>query len=914
MICRIEGSNNGSCVSKGITVSNIIEKDKGYTGNSISLVREKKNSKTLTNSGMLGSNMERQLSNNDGNKCKLIGNHFSDDRKQDNKGVLLNRMNNYDVNVSINNYTNNASNINGNGKKQLYSNLVNDIKSLSISNNDSNYVKSHFNNETRNSSYLNNNQIEMRRKYYIKVTPLNTKYIAVVRTITNNTPLLLCFEHGKDRHPREVINLKNSNVYKGVTEKGPCICIRPKNESKYRTIEIVTDVISVSPNNCRKAKLNMMNNVEEETGSCRNNEDNSGASMLQLSNSTSSSSTSASCSSSIQSTKISSNSVNMYEVECHSDFELWCNFFASIGITLCNFRSLFHTIKLIGEGSFAKVYRGKNIITGEDIVLKAVDKKKVKESNVYTEIEVLRRVHHPHIVKFIASFEEEDHVCLVLEFLGGGELFEWIAQKGAYTEEQAKIAMKKVLLALQWLHINNVVHRDLKTENLILEHRNCPESLKIIDFGLAASLGSSAMKMRCGSPGYVAPEILEDKIYTTKVDVFSIGVVLYTLLGGSPPFPGSNMKEILKKNIQGNVQFTSSRWKNISSSVKDLIKWMMAKDPESRCSAAQAIYHPWFENIPVNPAVSRYNSQILSSQDHNSCKNPVNGVVVQGKSANNDSTSIVPAQGRFSYNFRNGELSRNDIINNLNSDQSDNNFAQKCTSIVNSSDLCSFNAGKNCDKKQSNTTILGNNDSLNKRIQNSININGNGTNNVKKPSVTVSSLDHTDSSHLSSSINSIKVSPRSNVSGKNHSNRRISSLLRGNRNNSSNLNDKHMNEETSSCKSTKNSTNVKKSISINNYADKKGNEEAFMLNNRQNLRSICYGVIEDDNIIFERPVIGNIITSSNHISAGSNKSTNNNYKNKVNRSSSIKAVIQNVFSRFSGQNSSVSIGRKYDIN
>ncbi|KAH7649224.1 hypothetical protein FG379_001581 [Cryptosporidium bovis] len=941
MICKIEGSNNGSYMSKGITVANIIEKDKGYIVNGRTISKEKRNSKALTNSGIVSNNMEKQLLINDVNKSKLICNNSVEHQKQDNKSILLNKINNYNVNVSINNSIDNCSTTySNNNNKQLYSNLVNDVKSLSISNNDSNYLKSHYNNTNDSNSYIhNNNQIEMRRKYYIKVTPLNTKYIAVVRTITNNTPLLLCFEHGKDRHPKEVINLKNSNVYKGVTEKGPCICIRPKNESKYKTIEIITDVNPLSSNNYRKTKLNLVdncvnNNIEDGGNEKSNNCDNNNLSIMKSYNSTSSS-----CKYTTQNTKISSNSVSMYEFECHSDFELWCSFFTSIGITLYNFRSLFHTTKLIGEGSFAKVYKGKNVITGEDIVLKAVDKKKVKESNVYTEIEVLRRVHHPHIVQFIASFEEEDHVCLVLEFLGGGELFEWIAQKGAYTEEQAKIAMKKVLLALQWLHANNVVHRDLKTENLILEHKNCPESLKIIDFGLAASLGSSAMKMRCGSPGYVAPEILEDKIYTTKVDVFSIGVVLYTLLGGSPPFPGSNMKEILKKNIQGNVQFTSSRWKNISSSVKDLIKWMMAKDPESRCSAAQAIYHPWFENISVNPTVVRYSNQIANvysqttnRKEYYSHKNIANNISGSGKNGNNDLASIVPVKNYCSPNLKNNELNKNDKEDKLNNDPSDNhNFSQKCNvvdSSIHSSDKINQSTG-NYDKKQLNFIVTSNNDMISKRLQN--NTNSNGTNGEKKSSITFSSLEYTDS-HLSSSINSMKASHRSNIIGKNHSNRKISSLLRGGRNGNGLNEDSGIRKEfsessnetgyhkpsindtiTAGCKNV----NANKSTTINNDSERKNREESHKLNsNNQNFQSIYYGAIEDDNILFERPVIGNIITSTNiNVGANNNKSPNgNNYKNKVNRSSSIKAVIQNVFSRFSSQSSSVSIGRKCDIN
>ncbi|KAF7458493.1 CAM kinase, SNF1 family [Cryptosporidium felis] len=866
-----------------------------------------------------------------------------------------------------------------------------------------------------------NKAIEVRRKYYVKVTPINTKYIAVVKTVTNNTPLLLCFEHGKDRHPKEIINLKNSNIYKGVTEKGPCICIRPKNESKYKTIEIISNGdngYNDSSDGKKKTQI-----ISSNANSSKNS--SSSQTKEEINNSANDKIV----------PKISSNSVGMYEVECHSDFDLWCNFFTNIGISLCNFRSLFHTTKLIGEGSFAKVYKGKNVITGEDVVLKAVDKKKVKESNVYTEIEVLRRVHHPHIVHFIASFEEEDHVCLVLEFLGGGELFEWIAQKGAYSEEQAKIAMKRVLLALQWLHANNVVHRDLKTENLILEHRNSPESLKIIDFGLAASLGSSAMKMRCGSPGYVAPEILEDKIYSTKVDVFSIGVVLYTLLGGSPPFPGSNMKEILKKNIQGNVQFTSSRWKNISSSVKDLIKWMMAKDPESRCSASQAIYHPWFEKIPLNHGFFHTNANYISFQSASSPVNGNNGLPPEQQLQLRQLPSS-SSSSAYACDSNKNKLAIQDGTHDK--ETKNNNYSSLYSKIQQSV----HNNNSHLSSKTSSEDSAGN---YKKNLPIIIKAD-NG-----KSSVSISSLEYTDS-QFSSSINSMKISPRSNIiitSSSQTANRKPSI------GNSKHLNANLIHSNYSYCNNSSNNNSMGEKLSeeeendddddddnnkdfvkeeragrnkgyyshhlhpqrdaqhryntelnniqsnptgkrINTLNNSKGNNhmandnyndeddelllytrnnkdkknhvknEQFQYQNknqyfRENIskleerESSCFNSshIEfkssdrnhismeeknhplsreseslignfhsiycpsfDDSISFERPMIGNIVTSSNYNNI---KMSNKNIQHRTYKSNSIKTVLQSVFSRFSsnGNNNhsnSVSIGKKYEIN
>ncbi|KAL8436672.1 hypothetical protein ACSSS7_001497 [Eimeria intestinalis] len=292
-------------------------------------------------------------------------------------------------------------------------------------------------------------------------------------------------------------------------------------------------------------------------------------------------------------------STGEFEFQCSSRQACarWVETFKGLGVCLLKFTDLYKLTDFIGEGSFAKVYIGKHLFTGEEVVIKAVDKKKVLESNVYTEIEVLRKVSHPYIMRLYAAYEQEDFVCLVLEYLRGGELFDYLSEKGPFSEDQARHAMRRILLALQAMHMKGIVHRDLKTENLIIEHPSNPASIKIIDFGLAATVGSQEMKMRCGSPGYVAPEILQDLPYGPKVDVFSSGVILYTLLAGFPPFRGQNVKDILRKNLRCQLNFSHQRWAGVPHSVKDLIGWMCCRQPAKRCAAVQALTHPWFQRI-----------------------------------------------------------------------------------------------------------------------------------------------------------------------------------------------------------------------------------------------------------------------------------------------------------------------------
>jgi len=287
-----------------------------------------------------------------------------------------------------------------------------------------------------------------------------------------------------------------------------------------------------------------------------------------------------------------------FQADSKDLFNAWLEILLECGVIHLTFEQIYKIKNPIGEGSFAKVYIGSHLHTNDDVVVKAIDKKKVRDSNVYTEIEVLRKVSHPYIIRLFAAYEKEDTICLVLEYLRGGELFDWLARNGSYTESQAKHALRRVLQGLQCLHQRGIVHRDLKTENLILEEKGNPLSLKIIDFGLASMLNSPSMRMRCGSPGYVAPEILEDHQYGVKVDVFSAGVILYTILVGYPPFRGSNVKEILKHNLECHVSFNHPRWSPISNAAMDLILWMTHKDPSRRCSAIQALTHPWFNRVP----------------------------------------------------------------------------------------------------------------------------------------------------------------------------------------------------------------------------------------------------------------------------------------------------------------------------
>lgn len=186
---------------------------------------------------------------------------------------------------------------------------------------------------------------------------------------------------------------------------------------------------------------------------------------------------------------------------------------------------------------------------------------------------MLRKLNHPNVIALYEVYESTKYIHLLLPYLEGGELFERIKAKGLYKESDAVIVMRHFLSALAYLAENKVVHRDLKPENLILATKGDDHDLRIADFGLATILTEEekVLFLRCGSPGYVAPELLEDKGYDTQADVFSAGVIMYVMLTGRPLFRGENIQEILEKNKTCKLELQNKFWESLSDEAKSLI-------------------------------------------------------------------------------------------------------------------------------------------------------------------------------------------------------------------------------------------------------------------------------------------------------------------------------------------------------
>ncbi|KAJ4394198.1 Calmodulin-dependent protein kinase cmk2 [Gnomoniopsis smithogilvyi] len=231
------------------------------------------------------------------------------------------------------------------------------------------------------------------------------------------------------------------------------------------------------------------------------------------------------------------------------------------------------------------------------VAVKIILKKNVKgnEKMVYDELDMLQRLKHPHIVKFVDWFESRDKYYIVTELATGGELFDRICEQGKFTEKDASQTIKQVLGAVDYLHSKNVVHRDLKPENLLYKHRAPDSELVLADFGIAKMLDSKdeVLTTMAGSFGYAAPEVMLKKGHGKPVDMWSMGVITYTLLCGYSPFRSENLQDLIDECSNAQVVFHERYWKDVSEDAKDFIMCLLKPAPEERWSSSQVLRHPW---------------------------------------------------------------------------------------------------------------------------------------------------------------------------------------------------------------------------------------------------------------------------------------------------------------------------------
>lgn len=262
----------------------------------------------------------------------------------------------------------------------------------------------------------------------------------------------------------------------------------------------------------------------------------------------------------------------------------------------------------LGHGHYGVVRKCQNRQTKEFFAIKTIRKAKVSRLEILKrEIEILRKMDHPNIIRLVDVYEDDKYLHLVTELCTGGELFDRIIKKtktaeGHYSEKDASKVIKCVLGAISYVHnVHNISHRDLKPENFIFETPAEDSKLKIIDFGLSRYDDEvSHMTTKVGTPYYIAPEVLS-KSYDKECDLWSIGVIMYVMLCGYPPFYGDTDAEIFASVKRAQFEFRSPEWDEISPAAKDMICGLLEKNPKTRLSADQALAHRWITMFEPKP-------------------------------------------------------------------------------------------------------------------------------------------------------------------------------------------------------------------------------------------------------------------------------------------------------------------------
>ncbi|XP_077051922.1 serine/threonine-protein kinase DCLK3 [Siphateles boraxobius] len=287
--------------------------------------------------------------------------------------------------------------------------------------------------------------------------------------------------------------------------------------------------------------------------------------------------------------------------------------------------------RVVGDGNFAVVRECRVKGLDETFAMKIVDNAKLQGRGhmIQNEISLLRSLEHPRLIQLFRSHHTDTHVYLLMELVTGGDLFDAITQSGRFTEPRAACMITDISQALEYIHNKSIAHRDIKPENLLVQrHGNGSLNLKLADFGLAMVVTEPVFTV-CGTPTYVAPEILAETGYGVGVDVWAMGVILFVLLSGFPPFrsPDRNQEELFRLIQKGEVRFLSPYWDNVSEGAKALVRALLEVNPNRRLTASETLQRDWLQHAAAQKdlkatakATHRLNRQLDITNNRDSHK------------------------------------------------------------------------------------------------------------------------------------------------------------------------------------------------------------------------------------------------------------------------------------------------------
>ena len=266
----------------------------------------------------------------------------------------------------------------------------------------------------------------------------------------------------------------------------------------------------------------------------------------------------------------------------------------------------------LGEGAYGSVYKVQQKYTNYLRAVKAIKKKHVDSSEFYNEIEVLKALDHPNIIKLFDCYQDKSYYYMVEEYCSGGDLFDYIQKEKFFTERKAGTIFNQLLSAVNHLHKKKIVHRDLKPENIVLiEAKNKDVFIKLIDFGTSITIKGKNLTQELGTIYYIAPEVFMNN-YNEKADIWSCGIILYTMLCGHPPFCGNKENTIKSKILHSRLIFPSKEFKSVSNEAIEYIKHLLSYNPEQRPSAEEALNNKWLISM-INHGNSKLSDYIITN-------------------------------------------------------------------------------------------------------------------------------------------------------------------------------------------------------------------------------------------------------------------------------------------------------------
>jgi len=279
--------------------------------------------------------------------------------------------------------------------------------------------------------------------------------------------------------------------------------------------------------------------------------------------------------------------------------------------------------------------------TKDVYAVKIVDRKRLSEDDeecLHIEINNLTSLNHHNIIRLFKVFHEPVKYYLVMELVKGGELFDRVVSKNSYSEVEARDACRTVFEAIGYCHKNCIAHRDLKPENLLLMYEDSDTEIKIADFGFSKHVESpeaNCLVTRCGTPEYVAPEVLSGRPYNSKCDTWSLGVIIYILLCGYPPFYDDNVRRLFRQILKANYKFHNDTWGDVSDEAKDLISKLLVVKANQRLSADEVLAHPWFAHASLpGHDLEKAKDNLKSFQRNKRFKAAANAIIVTNRFAN----------------------------------------------------------------------------------------------------------------------------------------------------------------------------------------------------------------------------------------------------------------------------------------